>query len=51
MKMSVFSLTGWFVAGGAVMLLLLSSMLVFVGGYTAGESACGQASSGRLSVP
>jgi hypothetical protein len=48
MKMSVFSLTGWFVAGGAVMLLLCSSMLVFVGGYTAGENACGQASSGRL---
>ena len=51
MKMSVFSLTGWFVAGGAVTLLLCSSMLVFVGGYTAGENACGQASSGRLSVP
>jgi len=51
MKMSVFSVTGWFVAGGAVMLLLFSSVLVFVGGYTTGESACGQASSGRLSVP
>jgi len=48
MKMSVFSLTGWFVAGGAVTLLLCSSMLVFIAGYTAGESACGQASSGRL---
>ena len=48
MKMSVFSLTGWIVAGGAVTLLLCSSMLVFVAGYTAGESACGQASSGRL---
>ena len=48
MKMSVFSLTGWIVAGGAVMLLLLSSMLIFIGGYTAGESACGQPSSGRL---
>ena len=51
MKMSVFSLTGWIVAGGAVTLLLCSSMLVFVAGYTAGDSACGQASSGRLSVP
>lgn len=51
MKMSVFSLTGWIVAGGAVTLLLCSSMLVFIAGYTAGESACGQASSGRLSVP
>ena len=48
MKMSVFSLTGWIVAGGAVTLLLCSSMLVFIAGYTAGESACGQASSGRL---
>ena len=51
MKMSVFSLTGWIVAGGAVTLLLCSSMLVFIAGYTAGESACGQASSARLSVP
>jgi hypothetical protein len=51
MKMSVFSLTGWIVAGGAVTLLLCSSMLVFIAGYTAGDSACGQASSGRLSVP
>ena len=48
MKMSVFSLTGWIVAGGAVTLLLCSSMLVFVAGYTAGESVCAQASSGRL---
>jgi hypothetical protein len=48
MRMTAFSLTGWFVAGGAVMLLLCSSMLVFVGGYTAGESVCSQASSGRL---
>jgi|TARA_Y100000015_G_scaffold15409_1_gene14778 hypothetical protein len=48
MRISAFSLTGWFVAGGAVMLLLCSSMLVFVGGYTAGESVCGQPSSGRL---
>ena len=51
MKMSVFSLTGWIVAGGAVTLLLFSSMLVFIAGYTAGESACGQASSASLSVP
>ena len=51
MKMSVFSLTGWIVAGGAVTLLLCSSMLIFIAGYTAGESACGQASSARLSVP
>ena len=51
MRMSVFSLTGWIVAGGAVTLLLFSSMLVFIAGYTAGESACGQPSSGRLSVP
>ena len=51
MKMSVFSLTGWIVAGGAVTLLLFSSMLVFIAGYTAGESTCGQASSARLSVP
>ena len=48
MKMSVFSVTGWFVAGGAVTLLLFSSMLVFVAGYTAGESVCSQSSSGRL---
>tara|TARA_R100000329_G_C7437908_1_gene153945 strand:- start:146 stop:292 length:147 start_codon:yes stop_codon:yes gene_type:complete len=48
MKLSAFSVTGWFVAGGAVMLLLCSSVLVFVGGYTAGESVCSQSSSGRL---
>ena len=52
--MSVFSLTGWIVAGGAVMLLLCSSMLIFIAGYTAGESACGQGiigpSVGALSV-
>ena len=51
MKMSAFSLAGWIVAGGAVTLLLCSSLLVFVGGYTAGESACGQPSSGRLLGP
>ena len=51
MRMSVFSLTGWIVAGGAVTLLLCSSMLIFIAGYTAGESACGQPLSGRLSVP
>jgi len=48
MKMSVFSLTGWFVAGGAVMLLLFSSTLVFMIGYTVGESICDQPLSGRL---
>jgi hypothetical protein len=51
MKMSALGVTGWFVAGGAITLLLCSSLLVFVGGYTAGESACGQPSSGRLLGP
>jgi len=51
MKMSALAVTGWFIAGGAVMLLLCGSLLVFVGGYTVGESVCGQASSGRLLGP
>ncbi len=48
MKMSVFSVTGWFVAGGAVMLLFCSSLVVFVAGYTVGQESCQAASSGRL---
>jgi len=48
MKISVFSLAGWFVAGGAVMLLLFSSTLVFISGYTAGESVCNRPLSDRL---
>jgi hypothetical protein len=51
MKMSALGVTGWFVAGGAITLLLCSSLLVFVGGYSVGESVCGQASSGRLLEP
>tara|TARA_Y100000361_G_scaffold44440_1_gene38467 strand:+ start:135 stop:290 length:156 start_codon:yes stop_codon:yes gene_type:complete len=51
MKMSVFSLAGWIVAGGAVTLFLCGSLLMFVGGYTVGESVCGPASSGRLLGP
>lgn len=48
MRMSVFSLTGWIVAGGAVVLLFCSSTLVFIVGYTVGESVCDQPLSGRL---
>jgi hypothetical protein len=45
MRLSAFSAAGWFVAGGAVMLLLCSSTLIFIGGYNVGESSCRQASS------
>tara|TARA_R100000084_G_C4587148_1_gene116629 strand:+ start:513 stop:659 length:147 start_codon:yes stop_codon:yes gene_type:complete len=48
MKLSAFSATGWFVAGGAVTLLFFSSMLVFVAGYSTGANRCDQAISGQI---
>ena len=48
MKLSAFSATGWFVAGGAVMLLLCTTMVVFIAGYSSGIATCDQARSGQL---
>ena len=43
MKLSAFSATGWFIAGSAVTVLLCSSMLVFIAGYSTGVTGCDQA--------
>ncbi len=47
MKLPAFSAVGWFIAGGAVTLLACSATLIFIGGYTVGESACRPALSER----
>ena len=48
MKLSAFSATGWFIAGGAVTLLLCTTMVVFIAGYSSGAASCDQARSGQL---
>tara|TARA_B100000085_G_scaffold128930_1_gene117371 strand:- start:269 stop:415 length:147 start_codon:yes stop_codon:yes gene_type:complete len=47
-KLSAFSATGWFIAGGAVMLLFCTSTIVFIAGYSAGDAGCNQARSEQL---
>tara|TARA_Y100000033_G_scaffold4487_1_gene3741 strand:- start:92 stop:238 length:147 start_codon:yes stop_codon:yes gene_type:complete len=48
MKLSAFSATGWFIAGGAVTMLLCGSMVVFIAGYSSGTATCDQARSGQI---
>jgi|TARA_B100000035_G_scaffold310615_1_gene318731 hypothetical protein len=47
-KLSAFSATGWFIAGSAVTLLLCTTMVVFIAGFSSGAATCEQAKSGQL---